>query len=106
MSESADIERAIAALKKVPERRLLLIELANRIPIMENGDPDPEALKDMQPEVDTAIAEAKMYGVQTLMAVQELRNFGLSTGTDDDEADLARIAAEGDADPEFLGEDN
>ena len=59
MTESADIERVVAALNKVPEKRLLIIDLANRIP-MKDGQLDYDAVTAIQPEVNTAIAEAKM----------------------------------------------
>ena len=72
MTESADIERVVAALKKVPEKRLLIIDLTNRIP-MKDGQLDYDAVTAIQPEVNTAIAEAKMYGTQTLMAVDSLK---------------------------------
>ena len=72
MTESSDIERVVAALKKVPEKRLLIIDLANRIP-MKDGQLDYDAVTAIQPEVNMAIAEAKMYGTQTLMAIDSLK---------------------------------
>jgi len=73
--------RGIAALNKAPEKRLLLIDLANRIP-MKDGAPDYDAVTAIQPEVNMAIAEAKMYGTQTLMAVDSLKRV-LARGQDD-----------------------
>ena len=55
MTESTDIERVVAALKKVPEKRLLIIDLANRIP-MKDGQLDYDAVAAIQPEVNMAIA--------------------------------------------------
>ena len=81
MTESADIERVVAALKKVPEKRLLIIDLANRIP-MKDGQLDYDAVTAIQPEVNMAIAEAKMYGTQTLMAVDSLKRV-MAQGQDD-----------------------
>ena len=72
MTEPEDIERVVATLKKVPEKRLLLIDLANRIP-MKDGQLDYDAVTAIQPEVNMAVAEAKMYGTQTLMAVDSLK---------------------------------
>ncbi len=72
MTELGDIEKVVAALKKVPEKRLLIIDLANRIP-MKDGQLDYDAVTSIQPEVNMAIAEAKMYGTQTLMAVDSLK---------------------------------
>jgi len=73
MSESEDIERVIASLRKVPEKHLLIIELANSAP-RKGEELDYDELVNIKPEVNMAIAEAKMYGAQTLMAVDTLRN--------------------------------
>ena len=81
MTEAADIERVIASLKEVPEKRLLMIDLANRIP-MKDGQLDYDAVTAIQPEVNMAIAEAKMYGTQTLMAVDSLKRV-IARGQDD-----------------------
>lgn len=81
MTESADIERVVAALNKVPEKSLLLIDLANRIP-MKDGQLDYDAVAAIQPEVNMAMAEAKMYGTQTLMAVDSLKRV-MARGGDD-----------------------
>ena len=71
MTEANEIERVIAALKKVPEKRLLIIDLANSIPI-KNGMLDLEVLSAKQREINLAIAEAKAYGSRTIMAVDAL----------------------------------
>ena len=71
MTEANEIERVIAALKKVPEKRLLIINLANSIPI-KNGMLDLEVLSAKQREINLAIAEAKAYGSRTIMAVDAL----------------------------------
>lgn len=71
MTEAEDIEKVVDALKKVPEKKLQLIELANRIPI-KNGNLDIAVLSDMIPEVNLATAEAVAYGTQTIKAVQAL----------------------------------
>jgi len=72
MSESEYIERVVNALKRVPLTSLRIIELANSVP-MKDGELDYEKLADIQPEVNLAIAEAKMYGSHTLMAVDTLK---------------------------------
>lgn len=64
-------ERIIAALKKVPEKKLLLIDLANIIPI-KNGMFDMPTLQAKQQEINLAEAEAKSYGGHTIMAVDSL----------------------------------
>lgn len=71
MSEADDIERLAEILRKVPEKRLLIIELANSIPI-KNGLLDLNVLKAKQREINLAIAEAKAYGSRTILAVDAL----------------------------------
>lgn len=80
MSESDYINRVIASLKKVPEKHLRIIDLANTIK-MKDGAFDYDELSDIEPEVNMAIAEAKMYGTHTLRAVDTLKN--LSKGEED-----------------------
>lgn len=70
MTEANDIERVVRALEKVPSKSLLIIELVNRF--MKDGQLDNDALADAQPEVNMAVAEAKMYGSHTLRAVDTL----------------------------------
>ncbi len=65
------INKVVSALKKVPAKHLLIIELANRF--TKNGELDCEGLAEAQPEVNLAIAEAKMYGGHTLVAVDGLK---------------------------------
>ncbi len=72
MNESEYIERVVNALKRVPPTSLRIIELANSVP-MKDGELDYEKVADIQPEVNLAIAEAKMYGSHTLMAVDTLK---------------------------------
>ena len=71
MTESENIDRVVTALLKVPEKKLLIIELANTIPIV-NGELDYAELANRQLEINLAIAEAKVYGSHTLMAVDSL----------------------------------
>lgn len=71
MNEPETVERVFCALKKVPQKSLLIIELANRF--TKDGDLDYDGLAEAQPEVEVAIAEAKMYGSHTLVAVDTLR---------------------------------
>ena len=81
MTKPGDIERVVAALKKVHEKRLLIIDLANRIP-MKDGQLDYDVVTAIQPEVNMAVTEAKMYGTQTLMAVDSLKRV-LARGQED-----------------------
>jgi len=55
----------------VPEKRLLIIEIANTIPIV-NGELDYAELANRQLEINLAIAEAKAYGAYTMQAVDSL----------------------------------
>lgn len=71
MGESEDIERVIMALRKVPEKRLLIIDLANSIPI-KNGLLDLKVISEKQTEINLTVAEAKAYGSRTILAVDAL----------------------------------
>lgn len=70
-TEEENIDRVIASIKKVPEKHLLIIELANKVPI-KDGDFDPRMLMDIQPEINLAMAEAVSYGGATINAVAAL----------------------------------
>ena len=71
MTEAENIDRVVTALLKVPEKKLLIIEIANTIPIV-NGELDYDELANMQLDINLAIAEAKVYGSHTLLAVDSL----------------------------------
>lgn len=71
MYESEQIDLIVNALQKVPEKKLLIIDLANSIPI-KNGELDYAMLADRQPEINLATTEAKAYGTHTIMAVDSL----------------------------------
>lgn len=71
MTEAEDIEKVVIALKKVPEKRLLIIDLANSIPI-KHGMLDIDVLTEKQRDINLAVAEAKAYGTRTIMAVDAL----------------------------------
>ena len=81
MDTAEKIEGVINALLKVPEKRLLIIELVAQIPI-KYGELDPAQLADRQPEVNLAIAESKAYGSHTLMAVDCLIRLSGQPGGD------------------------
>jgi hypothetical protein len=71
VTEEENIDRVVTALVKVPEKKLLIIELANSIPIV-NGELDYAELANRQLDINLAIAEAKAYGSHTLQAVDSL----------------------------------
>ena len=72
MSEPENIEEVVRALEKVPAKELLIIELANRF--TKDGQLDYDKLAEVQPDVEMAIAEAKMYGAHTIRAVDTLEH--------------------------------
>jgi len=71
MNEPEYIEKVVSALVKVPAKRLLIIELANQIPI-KNGELDYAEVAERQPVINLAISEAKAYGTHTIQAVDSL----------------------------------
>jgi len=71
MGEKEDIEKVVNALEKVPAKQLMLVELANSIPIT-NGSLDVHALVERIPEINLATAEAVAYGNHTIQAVDAL----------------------------------
>jgi hypothetical protein len=71
MTETENITRVVTALMKVSEKKLLIIEIANSISII-NGELDYRELADRQLAVNLAIAEAKVYGAHTLQSVDSL----------------------------------
>ncbi|MDP2659923.1 MAG: hypothetical protein Q8R28_04255 [Dehalococcoidia bacterium] len=75
MTEREDIEMVVAVLKKVPEKKLLLIDIANRVAV-KDGELDQAALAEIQPEVERAISEAKEYAGFTSRAVGALLTMG------------------------------
>ncbi len=70
-NEREHINKVVSALKKVPRKQLLIIELANQIPI-KNGELDYAEVAERQPEINLAVAEAKTYGAHTIQAVDAL----------------------------------
>jgi len=72
MDEQEHIEKVVRALEKVPRKELFIIELVNRF--MKDGQLDYDALADCQPDVNMAVAEAKMYGAHTIQAVAALEH--------------------------------
>jgi len=72
MSEANDIERVIHALKTVPEKSLLIVELANEV-TDKKGNLDFDKLIDRQREVNLGVAEAKAYVQATQKAVDALK---------------------------------
>jgi hypothetical protein len=71
MTEAENIDRIVTALLKVPEKKLLIIEIANTTHII-NGELDYHELADRQLEINLAVSEAKVYGSHTLIAVDSL----------------------------------
>ena len=65
------VDKIIETIKKVPEKRLMLIELANSIPI-KNGMLDIPTLQEKQGMINLATVEAQAYGSHTIMVVDLL----------------------------------
>lgn len=64
-------DQIIEILRKVPEKKLLIIELANSIPL-KYGSLDVDAVREMQPQINLAVAEARAYSDRTAKAVASL----------------------------------
>jgi len=60
-------ELVIEALKKVPEKRLLIMDLVWQV-LDDNGQMDFTRVVDKQPEVNLALAEANAYAQATQRA--------------------------------------
>ncbi len=71
MREAENIDQVVKAIRKVPPTNLLLIELANSLPL-KGGTFDYEVLTEKQLEVNLALQESKMYGAYTMLAVNAL----------------------------------
>jgi PRTRC genetic system protein C len=62
----------IAILRRVPETRLRVFELAGEL-LNERGEVDVDAAARRQPEINLAVAEARAYAAATQQAVEALR---------------------------------
>jgi PRTRC genetic system protein C len=62
----------VAILRRVPEKRLRVFELAAEL-LDARGELDVDEAARRQPEVNLAVAEAKAYAAATLQAVEALR---------------------------------
>ena len=71
MNDKKNIDKVIAAILTVPEKKLLLIQIVNSIPI-KNGEIDHLEIQKRTLEINLAITEAKTYGVNTMQAVDAL----------------------------------
>jgi hypothetical protein len=81
MDQKEKLDKVIAALRTVPPKELLIIELVNSVPIV-NGELDYQELTNRQLEVNLAIDEAKVYGGHTLQAVDALVRLKTRNGTE------------------------
>jgi hypothetical protein len=71
MNDKKNIDKVIAAILTVPEKKLLLIQIVNSIPI-KNGEIDYLEIQKRTLEINLAITEAKIYSVHTMQAVDAL----------------------------------
>jgi hypothetical protein len=81
-NETEKIDKVVAALRTVPPKKLLIIELVNSVQIV-NGELDYQELTNRQLEVKLAIDEAKVYGAHTLQAVDALVRLKTKNGAED-----------------------
>jgi len=75
MNELGKNDKAIAMLRTVQPKHLMIIDIANNTKIV-NGELDYQELLNKQLEVSLAIQEAKVYGAHTIMAVDALVRLG------------------------------
>lgn len=66
-----DIDKVVRALGKVPETRLLILELARDL-VNADGQVDYDRLAEKQREVNLAVAEAQAYSKGTKRAIESL----------------------------------
>jgi len=71
MSQEKEINKVIQALVKVPAKSLRLVKLANEL-AGADGQLNNELAARRQDEVNLAVAEAKVYGASTEIAVRSL----------------------------------
>lgn len=71
MSETENIEKLVRALKKVPPKSLLLIELSNEV-VDDKGELDFDKVIDKQRSINLAVVEAKAYAASTQVAIKAL----------------------------------
>lgn len=67
-----DHDRVIEALKRVPEKELLIFALAREL-VGADGQLDFERTVEKTPEINLAVAEARAYSRATQKAVEALR---------------------------------
>jgi hypothetical protein len=72
----------IAALRQVPEKKLLVFDLLNQVPF-EGGMLNSDVLAEKQAEVNLAETEAKQYTQQTQQATRALKEIGHRKESDD-----------------------
>jgi len=82
MSEANDIDRVVHALETVPEKKLLIIEIANES-VTKKGELDYDKLIGKQREVNLAVAEAKAYSQATQRAIHALSDLPARKGDDE-----------------------
>jgi hypothetical protein len=70
-NETQMIDRMVEILRNVPAKKLMIIELANQIPVV-NGEFDEKMLQELAPEIKLASQEALNYGRLTINAVNRL----------------------------------
>ena len=87
---STEHERVIQALATVPEKKLLIIDLASEL-VTETGVLNYDLASEKTPEINLAVAEARLYAKATVTAIHALRAIparGQATTSARDDLDL------------------
>jgi len=92
------IKRIVDVLRKVPEKKFCITELAPRL-LDVDGKVDIVKAMNVQGDLNLAIAEVQFY-VHATKAVNKTLTY-LNSSRDPDEVDFGDIADENDADEEF-----
>lgn len=79
MGKKEDIDRVVRALQTVPEKHLLIIDIANEV-TTKKGELNYDLLIDRQREVNLAVAEAKAYSHSTQRAIKALADLPARQG--------------------------
>ena len=71
--DMTDHDRVIKALATVPEKHLLIVDLAGEL-TTEKGTLDYELVNERMPDINMAVAEARAYARATANAINALKN--------------------------------
>jgi hypothetical protein len=75
MTEAKNIKQVVSILKRVPPKKLLIVELLNQIPV-KHGELDTDMLAKLGSEIEDAKVEAEAYckaNSQARLHLEEMR---------------------------------